>query len=323
MTTRAVDRRGRATAAVKGCPVPWGGSALMTAATPREPGRMDFIDWKSFLLLLIIFVPLERLLAMNPEQALFRRGWWNDLVYVLVNGWLIKFGMVGMAVAGIVVTQALVPQSWRDAVAAQPYWFQTLQVLIIADVGFYLVHRAFHAVPWLWKFHAVHHSIEELDWLAAHRIHPVDQILTKSASLIPCFALGYSEVALAAFAVIFYWHAILLHANVRVDFGPLRWLIASPEFHHWHHSDHREAYDKNFAGQLAVLDVVFGTAHMPRGRTPTKYGCSDPVPPTYWQQLLYPFRQRLPLTQPGKAPSAAPDTRPTEVAGDHASQRAA
>jgi sterol desaturase/sphingolipid hydroxylase (fatty acid hydroxylase superfamily) len=245
---------------------------------------------------------------MHPEQRVFRRGWWNDLIYVIVNGWLIKLGLITLLVISILVSRAILPQSWRDAVGAQPYWLQTLEVLVIADVGFYLVHRLFHAVPWLWQFHAVHHSIEELDWLAAHRVHPIDQILTKSASLIPCFALGYSEVALAAFAVIYHWHSILLHANVRLNLGPLRWLIASPEFHHWHHSDHREAYDKNFAGQLAFLDVVFGTAHMTRGQKPTKYGCSDPVPRTYWQQLLYPFRQWLPPKPAREASaSAVPD----------------
>jgi sterol desaturase/sphingolipid hydroxylase (fatty acid hydroxylase superfamily) len=269
---------------------------------------MQFFDWRAFVLLLIIFVPLERLLPMHPGQKLFRPGWRNDLVYVVVNGWLVRLGLIALIVPVIVVSQGLVPSSWRDAVAAQPYWLQTLQILIIADLGFYLVHRAFHAVPWLWRFHAVHHSIEELDWLAAHRVHPVDQILTKGASLIPCFALGYSEIALAAFAIAYHWHSILLHANVRINFGPLRWLIASPEFHHWHHSDHREAYDKNFAGQFAFLDVVFGTAHMTTGQTPTKYGCSDPVPAAYWQQLLYPFRHRRrskPLQVP---PRIAPET---------------
>lgn len=279
---------------------------------------MDWFDWKGFLLLAIIFVPLERLLAMHPEQALFRRGWLNDLIYVLVNGGLIKIGAAVIIVVGIILARAVVPQSFREAVGAQPYWLQVLQVLVIADLGFYFVHRMFHSVPWLWKFHAVHHSIDELDWLAAHRVHPVDQILTKSGSLLPCFALGYSEVALATFAMLYHWHSILLHANLRINFGPLRWLIASPEFHHWHHSDHRDAYDKNFAGQFAFLDVLFGTAHMTKGETPSKYGCSDPVPRTYWRQLAYPFRQWLPAQCPptsstGAFPGVEGDETPVQT----------
>jgi sterol desaturase/sphingolipid hydroxylase (fatty acid hydroxylase superfamily) len=268
---------------------------------------MKLFEWQSFLLLLMIFVPLERLLAMHPEQKLFRAGWRNDLIYVFVNGLLIKAGTLALIVAAMLVSEALIPGAWRRAVAAQPYWLQTVEVLIIADLGFYLIHRSFHAVPWLWKFHAVHHSIEELDWLAAHRVHPVDQILTKGVSLIPCFALGFSEVAIGIYALVYHWHSILLHANVRIGFGPFRWLFASPEFHHWHHSDHREAYNRNFAGQLAILDFVFGTAHLTRGRAPTKYGCSDPVPGTYLPQLLYPFRRllrRKPI-RPASLPAAS------------------
>ena len=252
---------------------------------------MDLFDWKGFLLLAAIFVPLERLLAMHPEQKLLRRGWSNDLVYVVVNALLIKAGGVALFVGAVVLTEGWVPESLRTALSGQPVWLQFLQVLLVADVGFYLVHRLFHKVPWLWRFHAVHHSIEELDWLAAHRVHPVDQLLTKSASFLPCILLGYSEVAIGAYVLVYHWHSILLHANIRLPFGPLRWLVASPEFHHWHHSDHREAYDKNFAGQLAFLDVLFGTAHMTHGTTPTKYGCSDRVPPTYLAQLAYPFRR--------------------------------
>lgn len=271
---------------------------------------MELFDWRSFLLLMVIFIPLERLLAMHPEQKLFRKGWQNDLIYVLVNGWLVKAGLFAIIVVSIVGFRALVPAAWRDVVASQPYWLQIVQVLVIADIGFYLIHRLFHTVPWLWKFHAVHHSIEELDWLAGHRVHPVDQILTRGGSLIPCFALGYSEIAIGVYAVIYHWHSVLLHANVRIPFGPLRWLVASPEFHHWHHSDQREAFNKNFAGQLSFLDVLFGTAHVTRGEVPSKYGCDDPVPPTYWRQLLYPFRQWLPQRPGSQAPPSAAVTSP-------------
>ena len=123
--------------------------------------------------------------------------------------------------------------------------------------------------------------------------------------------------------MIYYWHSILLHANVRIGFGALRWLVASPEFHHWHHSDHREAYNRNFAGQLSFLDVVFGTAHMTRGQTPTKYGCDDPVPHTYWQQLLYPFRQWLPSKRLQPASSTIPNAVPREAPADAAPHHAA
>jgi sterol desaturase/sphingolipid hydroxylase (fatty acid hydroxylase superfamily) len=166
-------------------------------------------------------------------------------------------------------------------------------MIVIGDIGFYCAHRAFHTVPWLWKFHQIHHSIEELDWLAAARVHPIDQILTKGASLLPIFALGFSEVAIGMYLMLYYWQSFLIHANLRIRFGPLRWLLASPEFHHWHHSNHREARNKNFAGQLPLLDLLLGTLHMPRGKVPQRYGIDEPVPRTYVSQLLHPFQSAI------------------------------
>lgn len=144
----------------------------------------------------------------------------------------------------------------------------------------------------LWKFHSIHHGIEELDWIASFRAHPVDQIITKVVSLLPVFFLGFSTEAIAIYFLIYTGHALLLHANVRINFGPLRWLIASPQFHHWHHAGHRDAYDKNFASQLSIIDVLFGTFRVPGSAMPEKYGVDDPIPLSYLGQFGYPFLQK-------------------------------
>jgi sterol desaturase/sphingolipid hydroxylase (fatty acid hydroxylase superfamily) len=135
----------------------------------------------------------------------------------------------------------------------------------------------------------VHHSIEEMDWLASYRIHPIDQILTKTASFVPIFLLGFSVEPILIFAVIYQWQVLLIHSNVRIGFGILNWIIASPQFHHWHHANCPEAIDKNFAAQLSIWDLVFGTLHLPRGRVPERYGTDEPVPRSYVAQLIYPF----------------------------------
>jgi sterol desaturase/sphingolipid hydroxylase (fatty acid hydroxylase superfamily) len=255
---------------------------------------LSLLNLQGFIVVCAIFVPLERLFALHKDQRIFRRGWPNDLIYVFVNKLVIQAGLLIVIIGVGVCARWLVPAALQQTIAAQPDWLQIVQAIIIADIGFYAAHRMFHTVPWLWRFHAVHHSIEEMDWLAAARVHPVDQIVTKGISLLPLYALGYSNVALGVYAVLYMWQSYLIHANVRLSFGPLRWLIASPEFHHWHHSNQREAYNMNYAGQLAVLDRLFGTLHMPPGQMPSSYGVNEPVPQHYAAQLLYPFTRSQP-----------------------------
>ena len=113
------------------------------------------------------------------------------------------------------------------------------------------------------KIHSGHHSIEELDWLAAYRVHPLDQIATKAVSYLPVYALGFSDPAILAFVFVYKWQSLFIHSNCLIDFGPLKWIFSSPQFHHWHHANEPAALDKNFAGQLPFLDLTFGTAYMP------------------------------------------------------------
>ena len=253
---------------------------------------MDIFNVQGLLIAFLIFAPLERVRPLHRGQRVFRRRFLTDVVYALVNGVLIKAGLVLLVAAAMATLGRAVPAGLEAMVASQPVWLQVVEIIVIADVGFYWAHRAFHAVPLLWRFHAIHHSIEELDWLAAHRVHPIDQTLTKAASLIPFVVLGYAGEAVVLFALIYHAQAFLLHSNVRIDFGPLKWMIASPQFHHWHHAKERAAYDKNFAGQLSALDALFGTLHLPGARIPERYGVDDPVSGNYIGQLAYPFLRR-------------------------------
>jgi len=265
----------------------------------------DMIDLKAILVIALIFIPLERMLPHDHGQQTLRRHWLNDAVYLFFNGILIKLGLLALVGTVMVGLGTLVPESVGEAVRSQPIWLQVIEVVVLADTGFYLAHRIFHAVPFLWRFHAVHHSIEEMDWLAAHRVHPVDQILTKSASYLPLFALGFSPAAIAIYVAIYQWQSLLIHSNTRINYGPFKWIFASPKFHHWHHANERQAYDKNFAGQLPFLDALGGTLYMP-DRMPAKYGTNEPVPTVYHEQLAYPFM----------SPKARNDERLPNAIGD-------
>jgi sterol desaturase/sphingolipid hydroxylase (fatty acid hydroxylase superfamily) len=258
---------------------------------------------KGLLLLAVIFIPLERVLAIRPRQKVLRRDWLNDLVYWIVSSQIISLPLAALIAGAVAASDRLVPVSVRSATAAQPYWLQIIEAVVLADLGTYFTHRAFHAIPCLWRFHAIHHSIEELDWLAGARVHPIEQIINKSVPLVPLFVLGFSGWVIGVYVGLYAWQSVFLHSNVRFRFGPLRWLLASPEFHHWHHSKEYQARARNFAGQLPFLDALFGTAYMPRGSRPTSFGIDEPMRQNYLSQLALPFRPKATAAsqvQPGR-----------------------
>jgi len=242
------------------------------------------------LVLGLLFVPMERLFALR-EQKIFRRGWQTDLKHFFVSHAGVQlFSFAAMIPIQTFFAWALDFQ-FQKAVAGQPLWLQFIEILLVVDFTTYWVHRTFHKVPWLWNFHAIHHSSQHLDWLAGSRMHIVDVLATRMAGFLPIFILGFAPGALYAYLVFVSFHAVYIHANVRWRWPGLRWVIATPEFHHWHHTSDEEGIDKNFAGFLPMWDLVFGTAHQP-GHWPKKYGTVKFQPPeTYLGQLAYPFRR--------------------------------
>jgi sterol desaturase/sphingolipid hydroxylase (fatty acid hydroxylase superfamily) len=242
-------------------------------------------------ILAVIFIPLERLFALHPRRVL-RRGWRTDLVHFLVNGAALKVGLVVSVVVVGSVLRAFVPAPLRLGIAASPTWVQIVAGFAITTVGGYAGHRAAHEVPLLWRFHRVHHSIREMDWLAANHLHPLDETFSRSAAVLPLYALGFGRVSLGAFVILITVQAIFIHANVRMNFGPVRWLIATPQFHHWHHAREPQAYNTNYAGEFPFVDALFGTLYLPADRWPAQYGIDESEPAGYLRQLAWPLRTR-------------------------------
>jgi len=177
------------------------------------------------------------------------------------------------------------------AIGAQPLWLQLLEALVLADLFAYGSHRLFHAVPVLWRFHAIHHSSEQLDWLAGSRLHLVDIVVTRAVAFVPLYLMGFEPGALYPYLVFASLQAVFVHANVRFRFGPIRHLLVTPQFHHWHHTAEPHAVDRNFAIHLPVIDWIFGTHHLPKNDWPEHYGIEErTVPEGWWAQLVFPFR---------------------------------
>ena len=239
----------------------------------------------------LIFIPLERVFALR-RQRIFRKGWQTDLKHFFVSHAGVQLLSFAVLIPAHAFFSWAVKYDFQQAVASQPVWLQFIEILLAADFVTYWVHRAFHQLPWLWHFHAIHHSSTEMDWLAGSRIHIADALVTRSAAFIPIFVLGFSQAALVAYVAFVSFHAVYIHSNTRWRFPVLRWLIATPEYHHWHHTSDEEGLDKNFAAFLPLWDRLFGTAHLP-GHWPTKYGTVKFQPPeSYLGQLAYPFSRK-------------------------------
>ena len=181
--------------------------------------RPNFVDLREILTVVLIFVPLQLARPNRPKQKIFRKQWLSDAGYLFFNGVFIQLGVGLLTVLMLPHLRALLPNAMGAFITRQPLWIQAPAAFVVADIGYYWMHRAFHAVPFLWRFHAVHHSIEDLDWLAAHRVHPVDQVLTTSASLLPVLMLGFSLPAMAIYGFVHLLQSHLVHANVRMSFG--------------------------------------------------------------------------------------------------------
>jgi sterol desaturase/sphingolipid hydroxylase (fatty acid hydroxylase superfamily) len=256
---------------------------------------MDFVRLCLWLLILmIVFVPLERLCALHPQKV-FRKAFLTDLAYCFLSGLLPKLLLVPpMAIVAWVVHSVL-PAGLHSGVAALPLWIRFAAAMIVGEIGFYWGHRWTHEIPFLWRFHAIHHSAEEMDWLVNSRAHPVDMVFTRLCGLIPIYVLGLAQPA--AKTVDFVSVLVILtgtlwgffiHANLRWRFGPLGWLVATPAFHHWHHT-YEEPRNKNYAPMLPWIDVIFRTHYMPRTEWPSKYGIDAAIPSALVAQVLAPL----------------------------------
>ncbi|NES84475.1 MAG: hypothetical protein F6K10_25420 [Moorea sp. SIO2B7] len=255
---------------------------------------------KGFLCLCLVFVPLERVFYLH-KQKILRSGWTTDAIYYFTGNLIGKLGLAICLTIAVDYLGNFINPNLQKLVANQPIITQFIAAIFIAELCYYTAHRLLHTVPVLWQFHAVHHSVKQLDWLAAVRVHPCDQIFTKICQIVPLYCLGFSEKTFVIYFLFSAAIAFFIHSNIRLRFPLLRWLIVTPEFHHWHHSTNPQAYHTNYTAQLPLVDFIFGTFYLPLGKFPQSYGITAPVPRNYWEQILYPFprvikmiKQKLP-----------------------------
>ena len=251
----------------------------------------------SLVVLLIAFALLERRFPAHPGQPFFRGEWRTDFAFL--TGQYLLFTIVSSALLSFLsaLTFADTIGPWlvgvRQAFQSVPLLLAFVITTVLGDLLVYWFHRACHHFDFLWRFHRVHHTARTLDFLAAHREHPLDGLFTQLAANLPLLIAGLPIRYLAGFVAFRGVWAVFIHSNVRLPLGPLRMLCGAPELHHYHHAMNRTP--RNFANLAPWLDWLFGTYALVH--EPIRLGAPDDEPRSYWQHLVCPFTDRAP-TQP-------------------------
>ena len=240
------------------------------------------------ILLFVLVVPFEKLFPRHP-QRLRRPGLGIDLVYGLAGRGLAVVGLVVGAVVGVLSLLWVPGLLLRPAVGLLPGPLRVAVAFLLFDLLVYWAHRWSHEVPFLWRFHVIHHSSKQMDWVSGVRAHPLDGIVVAPVFVF-LVAAGFNPKLSGAFVIVQVVVGLFLHANVRWRLRPLHRIIITPEFHHWHHANEIDAHDTNYSTFLPVWDLLFGTYFMPAVRRPQVYGAGDDVPDSLAGQLWQPLR---------------------------------
>jgi sterol desaturase/sphingolipid hydroxylase (fatty acid hydroxylase superfamily) len=257
-----------------------------------------------FLAAAAVFTVVEVIATSKASRS----RWWNkpelatDLLYFFfVPGLLTYFKLLMIVIGASLVTGVLGTvdaatylNEGRGFLSGMPLWVQVAAYLIGTDIMMYWSHRIFHGER-LWRFHAVHHSPEHLDWVSAFRFHPVNTLFHSVLADITLVLCGVPTTVIIMLAPFQLFMSAFVHADVDWDLGPFKYVIASPVFHRWHHTDVARGGEKNFAPTFPVIDMIFGTFYMPKGALPDNFGQDDPhLPKSLEGQMIYPFQPKAP-----------------------------
>ena len=245
---------------------------------------------------------LERLAPWRKEQKAFRKGIWQDFFWLIFNG---HYAGVALAfVTSWLVQQVSRLNGWHlpspesiQLLAGSALWIQFVVFLVLKDFLEWCVHNLLHRVPWLWEFHKLHHSIEELDWIGNMRFHWMEIVVYKALTYLPLVMLGVNGSVILWIAVVTTLIGHLNHSNLNFRWwGPAGYIVNSPRMHVWHHDVIlRGQHGKNFGVVFCLWDWIFGTAYLPADRPqPENLGFEsmDKFPRGLAPRLLYPLLKK-------------------------------
>lgn len=245
---------------------------------------------------------LELVFPWRKNQAAIREDFWLDGFYMFFNFFL--FSLIGYNAVSNVAVEVFndflglfgITNLVAFQIASWPVWSQFLLLFVLADFIQWNVHRWLHYSPWLWEFHKVHHSVEQMGFAAHLRYHWMETIVYKSVQYIPLSMIGFGldDFFILHLVTILIGH--LNHANVKITYGPLKYVLNNPVMHLWHHAREipAERTGVNYGISLSLWDYLFGTAYIPNQNANEQLGFEDQetFPKTFFQQLIHPWNSK-------------------------------
>lgn len=251
---------------------------------------------------------LEAAFPACKSQKLFSKHSLNDLIHAIIIAAIFWpwYDFFKVLFTENLFALYLPHHIFDQYIQRLPYLLQVTVALFILDIGQYVRHRIMHSKP-MWNFHAAHHSAIEIRSSAQFRFHPVDYFLAIFFNILSLYILGFEGSAIQGAMLFIVFTGLLNHSNINVDFGPLRKIIVSPNYHKWHHATDHEAHNKNFADFFPIIDIIGGTYYFPKNKIPSTYGIEgesreSSIHQSYMGAILYPITKLLPKSK-SKDPS--------------------
>jgi sterol desaturase/sphingolipid hydroxylase (fatty acid hydroxylase superfamily) len=262
------------------------------------PSWHNYFYWLIALSLIVWF--LEILFPWRKKQAIFRQDFWLDGFYMFFNFFL--FSLIGFnAISNVAVNffnQFLALFGIKNVVAFNvqhwPIWVKYLLMFVIADFIQWNIHRLLHKNKYLWRFHKVHHSVQQMGFAAHFRFHWMETVIYKTLQYIPLAMIGFGIQDFFIIHIIAVAIGHLNHANLKLTYGPFKYILNNPVMHLWHHARHlpKNSYGVNFGLSLSLWDYLFKTAYIPNqnANQPLGFDGVEKFPSSFFKQGLYPLK---------------------------------
>lgn len=241
----------------------------------------------------IVLIPLEMLFQISHNNRIKKSNSFIDILFLLSNSLVANIPFtIAIWISSYLIYILFAKANFLNGfgfVSLLPIGVSFILIAVIHDFINYWIHYALHHTR-LWKIHAVHHSSEKINFLSALRTHFLELFIQLSIRTVILLLLGFSLSMVLTYEAVFGFIGLLIHSNVRLSFGPFKYVFVSPIFHHWHHATNKEAINKNFALVFSFWDYLFNTHYCPEEMS-KGYGLKEKISPSFFGLLFYPFKK--------------------------------